>query len=155
MNYYLEQFINEKFLKPGKAIDLGAGKFYDIACLRQIGWKCEGIDFKTGINLEKPFIPKLKLFDLTFSNYVLHRINNREQFIKTAYNNLKKKGWLFLLTFDSSDKTRKKNKVYKRDLLVILKKQGFKKISTRVFSFYDNEPGHLHWHRILEVIAQK
>ena len=48
MNTYLKKFIEEKFKKPGKALDLGAGDFFDVACLKQLGWKYEGVDIKTG-----------------------------------------------------------------------------------------------------------
>ncbi len=53
MNIYLKNFISEKFKKPGKALDLGAGEFFDVAYLKQLRWKCEGADIKTGVDLEK------------------------------------------------------------------------------------------------------
>lgn len=154
MNTCLENFIQNKFNKPGKALDLGAGKFYDVACLKQLGWKCEGVDKSTGVNLEKPYISKKGLFDLVFSNYVLNKIKNKRQFINTAYSNLKKEGWLFLHTFDISDKNCKSG-INKQKIIKILNKQGFKNISGKIFSFYDNDLGHKHWHRILEITAQK
>ncbi len=107
MNTYLKKFIEEKFKKPGKAIDLGAGYFFDVACLRQLGWKCEGVDIKTSTDLEKYFLSKNSPFDLVFSNYVIHKIKNKEQFIKTIFGNLKKDGWMFIHTFDRKDKNSK------------------------------------------------
>lgn len=107
MNTYLKKFIEEKFKKPGKALDLGAGDFFDVACLKQLGWKCEGVDIKTGVNLEQYFLSKNHPFDLVFSNYVIHKIKNKEQFIKIVFDNLKKGGWFFIHTFDKKDKNSK------------------------------------------------
>ena len=73
MNTDLKKFIDEKFAKPGKALDLGAGDFFDVACLKQLRWKCEGVDIKKGVDLEKKFESKNKPFDLVYSNYVLHK----------------------------------------------------------------------------------
>ena len=95
MNIYLKKFIDEKFKKPGKALDLGAGEFFDVACLKQIGWKCEGVDIKTGIDLEKKYESKNKPFDLVYSNYVLHKLKNRKQLIQTIFNNLKNFSFLY------------------------------------------------------------
>lgn len=154
MNNYLKIFTSEKFKKPGKALDLGAGDFFDVACLKQLGWKCEGVDIKTGVNLEKTYESKNKPFDLIYSSYMIHKLKNKEQFIQTFFDNLKKDGWFFIHTFDKSDKKSKSNltQVY---LQKILLKQGFKNIKTRVLSHYDNEEGHKHWHKILEVTGQK
>ena len=154
MNIYLKKFIKEKFKKPGKALDLGAGDFFDVACLKQLGWKCEGVDKKNGIDLEKYFLSEKNPFDLVFSNYLIHKLHNKQQFIKTVFDNLKKDGWFFIHTFDKNDKNSKSNLI-KKDLQKILLKQGFKNIKIRVFSYYDNEEGHKHWHKILEVTGKK
>ena len=37
MNVFLEYFVSQNFPKAGKALDLGAGKFFDVACLKQLG----------------------------------------------------------------------------------------------------------------------
>jgi hypothetical protein len=71
MNLYFKKFIEEKFKKQGKALDLGAGNFFDVNYLKQLGWKCEGVDKNVGV-------------DLVYSNYVLHKLVDREQFVKTA-----------------------------------------------------------------------
>jgi len=154
MNTYLKKFIEEKFKKPGKALDLGAGDFFDVACLKQLGWKCEGVDIKTGVNLEKYFLSKKHPLDLVFSNYVIHKIKDKEQFIKTVFDNLKKDGWFFIHTFDKKDKNSR-SVLTEYELLKILSEQDFKNIKTRVFNYYDNEEGHNHWHKILEAIGQK
>ncbi|MFH1909593.1 MAG: methyltransferase domain-containing protein [bacterium] len=154
MNNYLKKFISEKFKKPGKAIDLGAGDFFDVACLKQLGWKCEGVDIKIGVDLEKTYISKNKPFDLAFSNYLLHKLNNKKLFIQTIYNNLKTGGWFFIHTFDQSDQNSRSDlsQVY---LQKILAEQGFKNIEIKLFSYYDNEENHKHWHKILEASGQK
>ena len=154
MNIYLKKFIDEKFKKPGKALDLGAGEFFDVACLKQIGWKCEGVDIKTGIDLEKKYESKNKPFDLVYSNYVLHKLKNRKQLIQTIFNNLKDEGWFFIHTFDKSDKNSKSDlsRAYLKKMLI---EQGFKNLKLKVFSFYDNDIGHKHWHKILEATGQK
>ncbi|MFA5932139.1 MAG: methyltransferase domain-containing protein [Candidatus Paceibacterota bacterium] len=154
MNTYLKKFIDGKFKKPGKALDLGAGDFFDVACLKQLGWKSEGVDIKMGINLEKTYESKNKPFDLVYSNYVLHKLKNKKQFIQTIFNNLKNEGWFFIHTFDQSDKNSKSNlsRIYLKKLL---SEQGLKNIKIKLFSFYDNDEGHKHWHKILEATGQK
>ncbi|MDP4034255.1 MAG: methyltransferase domain-containing protein, partial [Pseudorhodobacter sp.] len=109
---------------------------------------------QTGINLEKYFVSKDKPFDLVYSNYVIHKIKNKKQFIKTIYSNLKKDGWLFIHTFDKTDINSTSN-LSKDNLQELLEKQGFDKIKTKIFKYYDNENGHKHWHKILEATAQK
>ncbi len=154
MNIYLKKFIEEKFKKPGKALDLGAGDFSDVIGLRQLGWECEGVDIKTGVNLEKYYLSKQHPFDLVFSNYVIHKIKNKKQFIKTIFDNLKKDGWFFVHTFDKEDKYSKSN-LSPNSLRKMFSNYGFKNIKTRVFSYYDNDEGHKHWHKILEITGRK
>ena len=154
MNVYLEQFVINKFKRPGKALDLGAGKFFDVACLKQIGWICFGVDKTSGIDLEKKYVSPKKPFDLVFSNYVIHKLKNPGRLVETAFNNLKSGGWFFLHTFNKTDKNSR-SKLEKKQLTEMLKKQGFAGIDANVFSFYDNDPGHKHWHKILEVSARK
>ena len=154
MNVYLKKFISEKFKKPGKVLDLGAGDFSDIAWLKQLKWRCEGVDIKTGIDLEKTYQSKNKPFDLVYSNYVLHKIKNKKQLIQTIYNNLKNGGWFFIHTFDQSDSNSASN-ISCDYLQKILIEQGFRNTKTRLFCHYDREPCHKHWHKILEVSGQK
>ena len=154
MNTYLKKFIEKKFDKPGTALDLGAGQFFDVACLKQLGWECEGVDIKMGIDLEKPYKSKNAPFDLVYSNYLLHKLENKEQFLQTIYNNLKKDGWCFIHSFDISDKSGK-SKLSEDYMKKLLNQYDFKNNEVKVFSYYDNEEGHEHWHRILEVSGQK
>jgi trans-aconitate methyltransferase len=154
MNIYLEKFIKEKFVKFAKALDLGAGNFYDISYLKYLGWECEGVDRINNIDLEKPYKSINSPFDLVYSNYVLQKIKNKETFVKTAYNNLKNGGWLFIHTFDKTDRNSHSN-LDRKVLKNLLKNERFTDIKTNVFSFYDNNLGHKHWHKILEVSARK
>jgi len=151
MNKYLEKFISEKFEKPVKALDLGAGSFKDIETLKEKGWFGEGVDKKMGIDLNEVYLSDNKPFDLVYSNYVLHFLKNRQQLIDTASQNLEKEGWFFLLTFDKNDDIIRG--FNSNEVVEML--GDFKNISTRMFKAFDNEPGHNHWHKILEVTAQK
>lgn len=142
------------FEKSGKVLDLGAGDFSDVNGFKNKGWEAEGVDIKTGIDLEKPYLSKSAPFDLVFSNYVLQFIKNKTQFIKTACDNLKTSGWLFIHAFDKSDKNSSSD-ITQESLKEMLSKQGFKNISIQLFDYFDKDPGHNHWHKVLEATAQK
>ncbi len=152
MNVFLEKFINEKFKVTGSSLDLGCGKGFDVACLKHLGWKAIGID-RNEADLNRPFKTKKK-FDIVYSNYVLQFITNKETFIKSCYDNLKKNGWLFIHTFSQNDTVFKRKGLNKKDIFKILNKY-FQNIRIKEFSAYDNDFGHKHWHRILEITAQK
>jgi cyclopropane fatty-acyl-phospholipid synthase-like methyltransferase len=154
MNPHLKKFIVNTFKKPGKALDLGAGDFSDITELKKLGWETEGVDRKTGIDLEKYFSSKNKPFDLVYSNYLIHKIKNKKQFIQTIYDNLKVDGWFFLHTFDHSD-ANSQSELSRDYLHQLLTEQGFENIQIKLFDFYDDEEGHKHWHKILEATGQK
>ncbi len=154
MNIYLKKFIEINFETPGKALDLGSGDFSDVNYLKQKGWLCEGVDKNDGVDLEKLYISNMKPFDLVYSNYVLHFLRNKKQLISSAYENLKKRGWLFIHAFEKSDKHIKKG-ITKKEVQKMLRQFKFKNVSVRIFDYYDNEPKHNHWHRIIEISAQK
>ncbi len=154
MNTYLKNFIRGKFKKPGKALDLGAGDFFDVACLRQLGWECEGVDIQTGVDLEKAYKSGEGPFDLVYSNYVLHKVKDKEPLIRTIYDNLKIGGWFFIHTFDKSDRNSTSG-LSRACLRELLTKRGFKRIKIKLFSHYDNEENHKHWHKILEATGRK
>jgi len=154
MNVYLENFIIEKFKKPAKALNLGAGDFTDVNYLKKLEWECEDVDIKTGVDLEKVYESKNKPFDLVYSNYVLHKLKNRENLIKTIFNNLKDGGWFFIHTFDESD-SNSSSDISRDYLQKMLTKQGFKNIKIKLFERYDDDEGHKHWHKVLEATGQK
>lgn len=157
MNNSLKEFIKLTYNKQGKALDLGAGEFFDVACLNQLGWKCDGVDLNTGVDLELPFLSEKTPYDLVFSNYVIQKLKNKTVLIKTAFNNLKSGGWFFIHTFDITDETNKEKRqeISEPSIKKLLEDVGFKNVKIRVFSFYDNDTGHKHWHQILEAVAQK
>lgn len=155
MNIYLKNFINKHFEKPGKALDLGAGSFWSVTSLKQIGWDCEGVDIKTGIDLENLYLSKNRPFDLVYSNFALQFIENKTVFINTCYNNLKSNGWLFLQTMDISDEIMpEKNKLSEDELMGLLKDK-FKDIKIEKNRIFDNHANHMHWHVVLSAIARK
>lgn len=154
MNKYLRSFVNIKFEKPGKSLDLGAGKLRDVKGLRQMRWRAEGVDLKTGVNLEKPYQSPNRPFDLVVCNYVIQKLKNKDRLLKTASRNLRKGGWLFLHTFDRTDQNSNSDLTRTR-LKAMLRRAGFERISARLFPLYDHEPGHKHWHKVIEIHARK
>jgi len=154
MNQFLLEFVNKNFSQPGNAIDIGAGRCFDVACMKQLGWKVEGIDLNMGVDLEKPYKSEGAPFDLVYSNYVLQKINNQRQFVKNCFDNLKDNGFLFITTFDSSDKLSKRG-VNKEGFRDLLKEEGFDAVEYSVVPFYDNDIGHNHWHNVLKITAKK
>jgi len=154
MNKFLKKFIDKNFKAAGKALDLGCGKFYDIKHLKSKGWKCDGADKINGQDLEKYFLSKKTPFDLVYSNFVLHFIKNKKTFIKTVYNNLKKNGKFFILAMHKTDKICDSD-ITIGSLKKLLISKNFKNIKMRLFADYDNDPGHKHWHRIIEASGKK
>lgn len=153
MNKFLEDYINKELGKPGTALDLGSGDNADVRGLKKKGWDCEGVDIRSGVDLEKLFVSENAPFDFVYSNYTIQKIKNKKQFIQTIVDNLKPNGHLFLHTFDKSDENGDSG--LDRKVMVGLLTDNFTNINTRSFKVYDNEAGHEHWHMILEVTAQK
>ncbi|MFA6533592.1 MAG: methyltransferase domain-containing protein [Patescibacteria group bacterium] len=154
MNTFLADFVKQKYPQPGKVLDLGAGDFTDVKALEKVGWLAEGVDKNLGVDLEQPFISVSRPFDLVYSNYLLHKLQNRDQLIKTACNNLKSGGWLFLHTFDAAD-TNSHSDIDADKLKLLLAQNGFINVTTEIIDFFDNDPGHQHWHKILQGVGQK
>jgi len=152
MNIFLEKFINKTFEKPGVSMDFGCGKGYDVVCLRHLGWKAFGVD-KKEVDLNRYYKKKIK-FDLIYSNYVLQFINKKEIFIKSCFDNLKNDGWLFIHTFSKNDLIFK-NRGLSKDKIIKLLEEYFKNIKIKKISIFDNDLNHRHWHRVLEITAQK
>ena len=148
MNKRLKQFISNK---EGKALDLGCGQLQDIKGLETLGWFCEGVDLPK-VDLENYYLSQQAPFDLVYCNYVLHLIQNKKILIKSAYDNLKKDGWLFIHVFDKSDKNGDSSVTIPKMRLLL---KDFQNITTKVFSLYDDDEGHRHWHKVIEATAQK
>lgn len=154
MNSELKKFIKNKFSKPGKILDLGCGNFNDINGFKKLFWKTEGVDLKYGVDLENYFLSKNYPFDLVISNYLIHKIKNKDVLIKSIYDNLKNDGWFFIQTFHKNDKLSS-SKLTATYLKKCFKSHGFKNIKTRIFDFFDDEIGHKHWHKIIEISGRK
>lgn len=152
MNNFLALFIKDRYKKPMTALDLGCGEGLDIKELKSQGWIVEGVDLPK-VNLNNPYNSKLK-FDLVFSIAVLQFIKNKEIFIETCYNNLKKDGNIFLLTFDKSDRIVK-NCPTKADIHKLLKSK-FNNIKIEKLKIDDDhEPIGKHKHVVLIATASK
>lgn len=153
MNVYLKEFVKKNFKTPGKALDLGAGDFFDVACMKHLGWDCTGVDLTTGVNLEKKFLSECAPFDLVYSNFVIHKLVNKQFLIESAYENLKPGGIFYLQTFCETDK-QSKSPMSKKQLMSLLRLQ-FNKIKIGRHKIFDNDFGHKHWHHVYELIAEK
>jgi SAM-dependent methyltransferase len=151
MNYRLLAFVKKNFTAPGTALDLGSGEGFDVACLKNIGWDVQGVDLKTGTDLNLPFTSKK--VDLIYSNYLLQFLNNKKEFVNSCFNNLKKDGLIFIHTFDKSDRVLK-NTLTVREVRKIFEPK-FDNLKIDVFSEFDNHPKHRHWHKILEISGKK
>ena len=154
MNIFLKEYVGENFKKSGKALDLGAGNFFNVNRLKKAGWDCDGVDLKTGVDLNNFFISDNKPFDLIYSTFVLHFIKNKEKFINTIYHNLKDGGNFYILAMHKFDKICDSD-LTKTSLKKLLASQGFKSVKIKLLSHYDNGIGHKHWHKILEAIGKK
>jgi len=137
MNKFLLQFINENFTNYKDALDLGCGKGIEINYLREHGWYVLGVDLPR-VDLNFPYSADRE-FDLVYSLSVLQFIKNKYVFIDTCYNNLKKGGRLFLLTFHKDDKNFKTELFTENDLNILLKEK-FKDVKIERFDIKDNHP---------------
>ncbi|MEK7635733.1 MAG: methyltransferase domain-containing protein [Patescibacteria group bacterium] len=151
MNPFLKSFIEKKFKQPGAAFDLGAGDYNDVKALESLGWRAKGVDIKDGIDLNNIYIDREKPFDLIYSNYVLHKIQNQSNFIKTISENLKDNGFFFILTI--IDNISEEEQL--RNISEPLRQNNLSLTSHKTSRIFDDAPGHKHWHTILELIGQK
>lgn len=154
MNQYLKQFVEKNFKMPGHALDLGAGDFSDVKGLEQLGWKCEGVDIKMGTDLEYIYKSKQAPFDLVYTNFVIHKLKNKDALIQTIATNMKQDGYFFIQTFDASD-TNSTSTLTVDITRVLLKKYELYVSEGKVFDQYDDEEGHKHWHKILQLTGRR
>lgn len=154
MSFEQKEFATEHLKPPAKILDLGAGDLSDIKKLEELGFDCEGVDLKTGINLEEPYISEKRPFDMVMSNFVLHFIENKKQFIKTAYDNLKDGGLFYFQDLESQALTNKKY-LDQDEIKKLIEDQGFTILGIDKTKYFDGKEGHKHWHRIIEVKAKK
>ncbi len=119
-----------------------------------LGWKCKGVDIITGTDLNKLYISDDAPYDFVYSNYVIQKLKTPESLIKTIEKNLKTGGRFFIHTFDKTDEFA--HNTYTEELL----KKLFNDTSLMVEScskmkVWDDEPGHLHYHQILQITGKK
>jgi len=152
MNKFLKNFININYKKPARALDLGCGRRKDLNYLKQAGWKMIGVDLpKTDLNY--PYKNQRK-FDLVYSNHVLQFIKNQKTFVETCFENLKKNGSLFIITFGKKDKAVQKT--FTKQALKKLFSSHFTNIEINEKIVTDNhQPLGKHQHHLLILSAKK
>lgn len=154
MNKYLKDFVKKTFAAPGTALDLGAGDGADMQGLGAMGWTCFGVDLKTGINLEYSYHSDHRPFDLVYSCFVLHKLVSPRTLVSTAFDNVRPNGFVFIQTFDASD-SNSQSTLTEDSLVHLLNDVGLIDVTTRLLRHYDSDPGHQHWHIILEACGRR
>lgn len=154
MSFGQTKFAKDSLKPKSKILDLGAGDFENVKELKKLGFECEGVDLETSVDFEKPYHSPNAPFDMVMSNFVLHFLNNKEQLIKTAYDNLTDNGLFYFQDLEFQAIT---GKMYltKKQIEKLLKSNGFEITSSEVSRYFDDKEGHKHWHKIIEIKAKK
>lgn len=148
------KFVKDNVKIPAKILDLGAGEYEDAKALEILGYSCEGVDIKSGVDLENSYLSENAPFDLVMSNFVLHFIKNKKQLIMTAYQNIKEGGLFYFQDLEHQAIT---GDMYlsMKEIEDLIASVGFEVISSKKSKYFDNKEGHKHWHNIVEVSARK
>lgn len=154
MNPELYEYAKKNFNAPGKALDLGCGDGTDMCELTKMGWQCDGVDILTGIDLNEPYLSKNAPYDFVYSNYVIHKLDNPDALVMSIENNLKEGGKFFLHTFDQSDNFAKKTYT-EAELRKLFDNKSLQVESCEKLKVWDDEPGHKHYHWILQASGVK
>lgn len=104
------------------------------------------------MDLDEPYLSPRAPFDVVYSNFVIHKLKQPAVLLETAFVNLRSGGTVFIQTFGESDPISSSTLTP-----ALLKKLATEtgEVRTDVFDFYDEEPGHGHTHRVLELVAVK
>lgn len=154
MDQYLEKYIKDNYrdYSNATALDLGCGKGYDVACLRHLGFRADGVD-RNDCDLNCDYKGKF-LYDLVYSNYVLPFIKNYSNFANIMAKNLVDNGKIFIATFSNKDEILGGLTISKEELVVLFSKK-FEYIKIDEYHHYDNSFGHAHFHELLILTAKK
>lgn len=154
MNPELKEFVLREFPVAGKALDLGCGPEVDMRGLRELGWMCDGVDLLTGVDLNYSYQSENAPYDLVYSNYVIQKLVRSKALVFSIAKNLKSGGKFFIHTFEMADEVAKK-RFTEESLRSLFVDTALEIESCRQFKIWDDEPGHMHYHHILEVTGKK
>ena len=153
MNLQLLEYVKNNFSEPGKALDLGCGEGKDMRGLEKAGWACDGVDLKTGTDLNLPYLSKKAPYDLVYSNYVIHKLNRPKVLVATIKNNLVGGGRFFIQTFHNTDQYAHRA-FSEEELAKILESEGLE--VENIFSFpFDEGAPDFHHHIVLQATGRK
>jgi ATP-dependent RNA circularization protein (DNA/RNA ligase family) len=85
---------------------------------------------------------------------VIHKLKNKDALIQTIATNMKHDGYFFIQTFDASD-TNSTSTLTVDSARMLLEKYELCVSEGKVFDQYDDEEGHKHWHKILQLTGQR
>ena len=154
MNPELKEFVLREFPVAGKALDLGCGLEVDMRGLRELGWMCDGVDLLTGVDLNYLYQSENAPYDLVYSNYVIQKLVRSKVLVFSIAKNLKSGGKFFIHTFEMADEVAKK-RFTEESLRSLFVDTALEIESCKQFKICDDEPGHMHYHHILEVTGKR
>ncbi len=154
MNPELKKYIKEEFGAVGRALDLGCGDGADLRGVKDLGWECDGVDLLTGTDLNEVYEAQNAPYDFVYSNYVIQKLTNPKALITTMEKNLKVGGKFFLHTFEATDKIARKT-YSEESLMNLFAGTELKVEACDKYQVWDDEPGHEHYHQILQISGVK
>lgn len=153
MNPQLLEFVQNAFLKPGKALDLGCGDQTDMHGLEKIGWTCDGVDIKTGVDLNFLYLSDASPYDLVYTNFVIQKLEKPEVLVETIARNLDSGGKFFVQTFHPTDPYAD-IAFTEQELTQLLEASGLEVDEVAFFPFDEGAPD-FHHHMVLQAFGKK
>ena len=153
MNQQLLEFVQDNFSEPSRALDLGCGDGTDMRGLEKVGWACDGVDIKTGVDLNLPYLSGEAPYDLVYTNFVIQKLEKPEILAETIANNLSSSGKFFIQTFHTKDPYTGRP-FSEQELAQLLSSSGLAAEKVTVFPFDEGAPD-FHHHIILQVSGKK